>query len=55
MRFSYAERSRQDARGGAESLDTVNLHAAGFDIPGAQLTVHTAVVREKRTGHNVAG
>ena len=38
-----------------KALDTANPHAAGFDIPGAQLTVHTAVVREKRTGHNVAG
>jgi len=37
-----------------KALDTANPHAAGFDIPGAQLTVHTAVVREKRTGHNVA-
>jgi hypothetical protein len=36
-----------------EALDTANPHAAGFPIPGATVTVHTSVVREKQTGHNV--
>ncbi len=35
------------------SLDTANPHVAGFAIPGATVTVHTDVVRQKRTGHNV--
>jgi hypothetical protein len=35
------------------SLDTANPHVAGFDIPGARISVHTAVQRETRTGHNV--
>jgi peptidase M28-like protein/PDZ domain-containing protein/PA domain-containing protein len=36
-----------------QSLDSGNPHVAGFAIPKAQLTVHTAVQREKRNGHNV--
>ena len=36
-----------------KSLDDANPHVAGFAIPDVQLTVHTNVVREKRTGHNV--
>jgi hypothetical protein len=38
-----------------KSLDTANPHVAGFDIPGARVSVHTAVLREKRTGNNVVG
>jgi hypothetical protein len=41
-------------RSAQASLDSANPHAAGFDIPGATVTVRTAVVREKRTGNNVA-
>jgi hypothetical protein len=37
------------------SLDTANPHVAGFAIPAVDVTVRTAVVREQRTGHNVAG
>jgi hypothetical protein len=37
-----------------KALDTANPHVAGFDIPNATVTVRTAVIREKRTGHNVA-
>jgi len=36
-----------------KSLDDANPHAAGFAIPNATVTVHAAVEREKRTGHNV--
>ena len=35
------------------SLDSANPHVAGFEIPAAKISVHTDVVREKRTGHNV--
>jgi hypothetical protein len=35
------------------SLDDANPHVAGFDMPNVHVTVHTDVVREKRTGHNV--
>lgn len=38
-----------------KSLDTANPHVAGFAIPAAEVTVRTNVVREQRTGHNVAG
>jgi Peptidase family M28/PDZ domain/PA domain len=38
-----------------KSLDDANPHVAGFAIPSVSVTVHTNVVREKRTGHNVAG
>ncbi|MGE0042226.1 MAG: M20/M25/M40 family metallo-hydrolase [Vicinamibacterales bacterium] len=34
-------------------LDTGNPHAAGFDVPGVTLGVHTIVERETRTGRNV--
>src|SRR3954470_1752541 len=37
-----------------KSLDTANPHVAGFAMPNVQVTIHTSVVREKRTGHNVA-
>jgi Zn-dependent M28 family amino/carboxypeptidase len=38
-----------------KSLDTANPHVAGFAIPDVEVTVHTAVVREKRTGRNIVG
>ena len=37
------------------SLDTGNPHVAGFPIPGADVTLKTAIDREARTGHNVIG
>src|SRR6266851_9592903 len=37
-----------------KALDTANPHVAGFDIPNVSVTVKTAVIREKRTGNNVA-
>ena len=36
-----------------KSLDDANPHATGFALPGVNVTVHAAVEREKRTGHNV--
>lgn len=35
------------------ALDDANPHAAGFALPNVTVTLHTDVVREKRTGHNV--
>lgn len=36
-----------------KALDAADPHAAGFALPGLSLTLHAAVAREKRTGHNV--
>jgi hypothetical protein len=36
-----------------ESLDSAHARGTGFAMPGVALTVRTAVVRERRTGHNV--
>ncbi len=36
-------------------LDSANPHVAGFAIPNLTVSIHANVVREKRTGHNVAG
>ncbi|HEY3044945.1 MAG TPA: M20/M25/M40 family metallo-hydrolase, partial [Vicinamibacterales bacterium] len=36
-----------------QSLDDANPHATGFALPGVAVTVHTNVVRQKQTGHNV--
>ncbi len=38
-----------------QALDSANPHVSGFDIPGKRIAIHAAVVREKRTGHNVVG
>ncbi|MBI4485902.1 MAG: M28 family peptidase [Acidobacteria bacterium] len=37
-----------------EALDSANPHAGGFAIPNVTATLHTAVVRERQTGHNIA-
>jgi hypothetical protein len=37
------------------ALDTANPHVAGFAIPNVDVTIHTVVARETRTGHNVVG
>ena len=37
------------------SFDSGNPHAAGFAVPDVTVTVAANVVREKRTGYNVAG
>ena len=36
-----------------KSLDDANPHATGFALPNLIVSIHTDVVREKRTGHNV--
>jgi hypothetical protein len=38
-----------------KALDDANPHVAGFAIPNVTVNVHTNVVRETRTGHNVVG
>ena len=38
-----------------QELDSGNPHVAGFDIPGATVTLKTSVIREKRSGNNIAG
>ncbi len=37
------------------ALDDANPHATGFAMPDVTVTLHTDVIREKRTGHNVIG
>ena len=37
------------------SFDSGNPHAAGFEVPSATVTISASVVREKRTGYNIAG
>jgi hypothetical protein len=46
------DRSLEDIQ---KSFDSGNPHTAGFALPGISVTVKTAVVREKREGHNVVG
>ena len=36
-----------------QALDSANPHAAGFALPGLTVRIHTAVIRERQTGHNV--
>lgn len=36
-----------------KSLDDANPHAAGFALPNVTVSLHTDVVREKKTAHNV--
>ena len=38
-----------------EELDAGNPHAAGFDIPGLEVTLNVDIERETATGYNVAG
>ena len=40
-------------RSAQESLDAADPHATGFPLPGLTITVHTNVVRQRQTGHNV--
>jgi hypothetical protein len=37
-----------------KELDSGNPHVAGFNLPDVEVALKTAVVREKRTGYNVA-
>ncbi|HKT78666.1 MAG TPA: M28 family peptidase [Vicinamibacterales bacterium] len=52
MLFANTEHTLAEAQ---RALDSANPHVAGFDIPGKTVTLHAAVVREKRTGYNVVG
>ena len=36
-----------------KAMDDANPHVGGFALPKVTATIHTDVVREKRTGHNV--
>jgi hypothetical protein len=36
-----------------QSFDSGNPHVTGYAIPNVSVTLHTTVVREKRSGHNV--
>jgi len=38
-----------------KSLDDANPHVTGFALPGVDVKLHVAVVREKKTGQNVVG
>ena len=38
-----------------KGLDSGNPHVAGFAIPNLTVNVRTSVLREKRTGYNIAG
>jgi hypothetical protein len=35
------------------ALDSANPHIAGFQVSNRVLTIHTAVVRERKTGHDI--
>jgi len=48
--FRGADKTLADAQ---KSLDSANPHVAGFAIPNVDITLHVAVEREKKTGHNV--
>ncbi len=50
--FKRAGKTLVDAQ---KSLDDANPHVAGFAMAGVTAQLHAAVVREKRTGHNVVG
>jgi hypothetical protein len=48
--FHRTEKTLEEAQ---KALDTANPHVAGFELPGVEVSVHAAVEREKKTGHNV--
>jgi hypothetical protein len=48
--FRHADKTLADAQ---KALDSGNPHVAGFPLPGTTARVHAAVVRDRRTGHNV--
>ena len=50
--WTVTDRTLEQAQ---QALDSGNPHVTGFELPGARVSVRTAVVREKRTGFNVAG
>ncbi len=50
--FAAAGKKLADAQ---KALDDANPHATGFALTGVTARIHADVVREKKTGHNVAG
>jgi len=52
MIFEGTDHTLEEAQ---RSLDSGNPHVGGFDIPGKVIALHSSVIREKRTGFNVAG
>jgi hypothetical protein len=50
--FAGAERTLEEAQ---RALDSGNPHVSGFDLPGVTVTLRTNLVRERRTGFNIAG
>ncbi len=50
--FRRAGRDLEEAQ---RALDSGNPHVAGFALEGVMLDVKTQVIREKRTGYNLAG
>jgi Zn-dependent M28 family amino/carboxypeptidase len=49
------QRAGKDLAETQKALDTGNPHVAGFDLTNVVLDVRAEVIREKRTGHNIAG
>ena len=49
--FEMAGQTLDEAQ---KALDSANPHATGFAIPDVTVTLHTAVIRETQTGHNIA-
>jgi hypothetical protein len=52
--FGTLKDSQKSLRAAQQALDSANPHATGFDVPGVNVSIKTVVVREKRTGGNVA-
>ncbi len=45
----------KDLESAQEALDSGNPHVTGFPLEGVEVTLSTAVERERKTGYNVAG
>jgi hypothetical protein len=52
--FGTLNDPQKSLRAAQQALDSANPHATGFDIPDVTVSIKTVVVREKRTGDNVA-
>jgi hypothetical protein len=50
LMFAGAGKSLEEAQ---QALDDANPHATGFALAGITASLHAAVAREQRTGHNV--
>jgi hypothetical protein len=49
------KRAGKDLAESQKALDTGNPHVAGFELTNVSINVKAEVIREKRTGHNIAG